>query len=279
MACLYQRKSRSGRTQGKNKEVYYIWTCRNKSEKGIEVCNARNIPEKVLKKVCAEVLGIEQFDEQVFSDKVEQIIPLEGDILRFKFKGGSEVEKEWTSTARKDYWTPEVRRAWSERNRRKESSIFNGRFTEFTGFVICGRCRANYRRQSVTYSNGTVGRKWHCSSLAEDCKPGQKRNSIDEDTLKAMVAEVLDIPEFDEPTMDDLLIRISIIDTEVTFHFKDGHTETRLYRIPKKRGYVQSEEQKRKQAEYKKKWWEEKKRGKESNNNSSDNHEIQSDTD
>ena len=270
---------RSGKTQSKNKEVYYIWTCRNKSEKGIEVCNARNIPEKVLKKVCAEVLGIDEFDEQVFIDKVEQVIPFEDDILRFKFKDGSEDEKKWTSTARKDYWTPEVRRAWSERNRRKESSIFNGRFTEFTGFVICGRCGANYRRQSVTYSDGTVGRKWHCSSLAEDCKPDQKRNSIDEDTLKNMVAEVLGIPEFDEPTMDEQLTRISTIDTEVTFHFKDGHTETKMYTIPKKRGYVQSEEQKRRQAEYKKKWWEEKKRGKESNNNSSDNHEIQSDTD
>ena len=270
---------RSGKTQSKNKEVYYIWTCRNKSEKGIEVCNARNIPEKVLKKVCAEVLGIDEFDEQVFIDKVEQVIPFEDDILRFKFKDGSEDEKKWTSTARKDYWTPEVRRAWSERNRRKESSIFNGRFTEFTGFVICGRCGANYRRQSVTYSDGTVGRKWHCTSLAEDCKPDQKRNSIDEDTLKNMVAEVLGIPELDEPTMDEQLTRISTIDTELTFHFKDGHTETKMYTIPKKRGYVQSEEQKRRQAEYKKKWWEEKKRGKESNNNSSDNHEIQSDTD
>ena len=94
-----------------------------------------------------------------------------------------------------------------------------------------------------------------------------------------MVAEVLGIPEFDEPTMDEQLTRISIIYTEVTFHFKDGHTETKMYTIPKKRGYVQSEEQKRRQAEYKKKWWEEKKHGKESNNNSSDNHEIQSDTD
>ncbi|HAP5219313.1 TPA: recombinase family protein [Enterococcus faecalis] len=265
---------RSGKSQGKNREVYYIWTCRNKSEKGIKVCDARNIPEKALKKTCAEVLGLEEFDEKVFTDKVEQVIPLEGDILRFKFKDGSEVEKKWTSTARKDYWTPEVRRAWSERNKRKESSIFNGRFTEFTGFVICGRCGVNYRRQSVTYADGTVGRKWHCSSLAEDCKPGQKRNSIDEEWLKSTVAEVLGIPEFDEPTMDKHLTRISIIDTEVTFHFKDGHIEVRAYKIPKKKSYAQSAEVRAKQSKARKKWWEEKKRGKESNNDTSDNHEV-----
>lgn len=82
-----------------------------------------------------------------------------------------------------------------------------------------------------------------------------------------MVAEVLDITEFDEATMDEKLERISIIDTEVTFHFKDGHNEIRTFVVPKKKGYVQSEEQKRNQAEYKKKWWEEKKRGKESNDN------------
>lgn len=270
---------RSGKKHPKGKPTYYIWTCRNKSENGVKVCDARNIPEKLLKKACAEVLGLEVFDDQVFTEKVELLIPLEGDILRFKFKNGTEVDKQRTGNLRKDYWTPEVRRAWSERNKRKESSIFNGRFTEFTGFVICGRCGANYRRQSVTYADGTVSRKWHCSNFASDCKPGGKRNSIEEEMLKTMVAEVLGIPEFDEPTMDEKLERISIIDTDVTFHFKDGHDEVKTFKVPKKKGYVQSEEQKRNQAAYKKKWWEEKKRGEESNNDTSNNHKIQSDTD
>ena len=252
---------RSGKSQGKDKDTYYIWICRNKSEKGIMVCDSKNIPEKTLQKVCAEVLGLDEFDEQIFTEKVDQIIPLEGDILRFKFNDGSEVEKSWVSTARKDYWTPEVRRAWSERNKRKESSIFNGRFTEFTGFVVCGRCGANYRRQSVTYSDGKVARKWSCSNAVSECKPERRRNSIDEEKLKVMVAEVLNISEFDEAIMDSQLTRISVIDAEVTFHFKDGHTEVRMYTIPKKRGFIHSEEQKRNQSIYMKKWWKEKNRG------------------
>lgn len=252
---------RSGKSQGKDKDTYYIWRCRNKSEKGIKVCDSKNIPEKTLQKVCAEVLGLDEFDEQIFTEKVDQIIPLDGDILRFKFNDGSEVEKSWVSTARKDYWTPEVRRAWSERNKRKESSIFNGRFTEFTGFVVCGRCGANYRRQSVTYSDGEVARKWSCSNAVSECKTERRRNSIDEEKLKAMVAEVLSISEFDEAMMDLQLTRISIIDAEVTFHFKDGHTEVRMYTIPKKRGFIHSEEQKRNQSIYMKKWWKEKNRG------------------
>lgn len=270
---------RSGMKQLKGKPTYYIWTCRNKSENGVKACDARNIPEKLLKKACAEVLGLEEFEEEVFTDKVELLTPLEGDILRIKMKDSTTVDKQWTGNLRKHYWTPEVRRAWSERNKRKESSIFNGRFTEFTGFVICGRCGANYRRQSVTYADGTVSRKWHCSNFASECKPGERRNSIEEDILKAMVAEVLHIPAFDEPTMDEHLTRISIIDTEVTFHFKDGHTEVRAYEIPKKKSYAQSDEVRAKQSKARKKWWEEKKCGKESNNDTSNNHEVQSDTD
>lgn len=50
-----------------------------------------------------------------------------------------------------------------------------------------------------------------------------------------MVAEILGIPTFNEPTMDEKLSRISIIDTEVTFHFKDGHDEVRTFEIPKRR--------------------------------------------
>lgn len=266
---------RSGKRQGKNKEVYYVWTCRNKNELGTKVCDARSIPEKSLYKVSAEVLGLSDFDEEIFSKKIEEITALEDDMLRFKFYSGKTVEVKWTSTARKDYWTPEVRRAWSERNKRKESRTWNGRTTEFTGFVICGRCGANYRRQSVTSkSDGTVRRKWHCSNSATACNDGKSRNCIYEDDLKQMVAEVLGIPKFDEPAMDEELSRISIIDTEVTFHFKDGHDEVRTFSIPKKKGRFFSEEERAKRREIMKKRWEEKRRGKESNNDTSNNHEV-----
>lgn len=264
---------RSGKRQGKNKERYHIWTCRNKSEKGVKVCNARNIPESALKKYATEVLGLEVFDEQIFIDLIEEIVASEGNMLQFKFYGGKEVEVKWTSTARKDYWTPEVRRAWSERNKRKESRTWNGRTTEFTGFVVCGRCGANYRRQSVTSkTDGTIRRKWHCSNSAVSCNEGKSRNCIYEENLKVMVAKILGIPTFNEPTMDEKLSRISIIDTEVTFHFKDGHDEVRTFEIPKKKARTFSEEERARRRLVMKKRWEEKNRGKESNNDTGNNH-------
>ena len=50
---------RSGKRQRKNPdEVYYIWICRTKSEKGAKSCPAKAIPEKALKNACAEVPGV-----------------------------------------------------------------------------------------------------------------------------------------------------------------------------------------------------------------------------
>ena len=58
---------RSGKRQRKNPdETYYIWICRTKSEKGAKYCSAKSIPEKVLKAVCAEVLGTDEFGRDLF---------------------------------------------------------------------------------------------------------------------------------------------------------------------------------------------------------------------
>ena len=48
---------RSGKRQRKDaNEVYYIWTCQTKDRKGVSECGAKNIPEKILQKVCEVLL-------------------------------------------------------------------------------------------------------------------------------------------------------------------------------------------------------------------------------
>jgi DNA invertase Pin-like site-specific DNA recombinase len=55
---------RSGKRQRKkSSQVYYIWTCQTKDRKGVSACGAKNIPERILQKVCAQVLGLEEFDK------------------------------------------------------------------------------------------------------------------------------------------------------------------------------------------------------------------------
>src|SRR5699024_1299389 len=80
---------RSGKRQRKNPdEVYYIWICRTKSEKGAKSCPAKAIPEKALKNACAEVLGTAEFDDAVFSAQIEQLYVVGDDTLEFHFYDG-----------------------------------------------------------------------------------------------------------------------------------------------------------------------------------------------
>lgn len=106
---------RSGKRQRKDSnEVYYVWTCRTKDSKGVSECHAKDVPEKMLQKYSAEVLCLEEFDEDVFSDEVEKIVVNGEDELIFHFYDGQIVAQKWKSTARTDCWSEERRKEWGE---------------------------------------------------------------------------------------------------------------------------------------------------------------------
>lgn len=102
---------RSARKRGS----YVIWTCGSKKGRG-ESCGARDIPEKLLKSVCADVLGTEEFDDTVFSERIEQVIIIGKDTMEFHFYGGKVKSVKWKSDAKKVMWTPERKALWSEYN-------------------------------------------------------------------------------------------------------------------------------------------------------------------
>lgn len=83
-------------------EVYYIWICQTKSQKGVSACPSKNIPEKMLQNTAAEVLGLDEFDEDVFSQQIEEVIVIGDDTLTFRFYDGHEVTTKWQSTAKID---------------------------------------------------------------------------------------------------------------------------------------------------------------------------------
>lgn len=152
---------RSGKRQRKNAdEVYYIWICLTKSQKGNKFCDAKSIPEIHLKKVCAEVLGIEEFDENIFTEQIERIIAVGDATLEFQFYDGRTVSKTWKSTAKTDWWTAERRKAWGELHKHKDTNPNRKRASEFTGFIKCGKCGANYRSQKRKCVNGAEIRSW-----------------------------------------------------------------------------------------------------------------------
>lgn len=266
---------RSGKRQRKDpNEVYYIWICRTKSEKGAKFCDAKSIPENKLKAVCAEALGLNEFDETQFSERVQQITVIGDDTLEFSFTDGLVLQKKWKSTAKTDWWTVERRNAWGELHKHKATNPNRRRFYEFTGFIKCGQCGENFRCQGTTLKNGTQVRTWHCGRTCGNI-------TVRDEILKDMVCDVLKLDEFSEERMDTELEKITVDGQMITFQFQDGHTESLEYVKPKKKGTKHTEEFKAYMRELMKaKWKERKMHGtKESNNHPSDNKPLHSDTD
>lgn len=241
---------RSGRRQGRENKVYYIWTCQTKSQKGASTCPSKNIPEEKLKEITAKVMGIDAFDEAAFLETVDVITVIGEETLEYHFCDGRTKTVKWKSTAKTDWWTDERRSEWGERHRGRDDNPNRRVNNDLTGFIKCGRCGANYRGQSHTYADGRKERTWNCSAPTGSCE----KSSIKESQMKALIADVLGIDGFDAAAMDEKLDHASIIDHTVTFHFKDGHTASREY-ISKKIGHKHSDEHKAHMSEVMKSVW------------------------
>ena len=55
------------------------------------------------------VLGISEFDADIFEDKINKITVPEANHLIYHFKGGHTIEMVWKDRSRSESWTPEKR--------------------------------------------------------------------------------------------------------------------------------------------------------------------------
>lgn len=85
------------------------WLCRTFNQKGKTHCDAKQIPEEILKRVSAEAMGLPEFDEAAFAAKVEEIQVPENGVLVFVFYDGHTVTKTWDNPSRRHSWNPENR--------------------------------------------------------------------------------------------------------------------------------------------------------------------------
>jgi DNA invertase Pin-like site-specific DNA recombinase len=94
--------------------------CYNKKQGFPHKCDTVEIHESILEKVTAEVLGIPEFDADIFEKQIKQISVPSKHTLAFHFHNGKTVTREWQSTASKDCWTPERRAEQAKRMRGRE---------------------------------------------------------------------------------------------------------------------------------------------------------------
>lgn len=196
------------------------WICGSRKKKKVgDGCPVKGaMSEVALKKCCAEVLGLEEFDEIVFAEKIEHLEVPEKGYLTFFMRDGSVFTRECRNTGHQDCWTKEHRAVASE-YRLKHSSERAGS-TCFTGKIKCGFCGMNYQR--ATQSNaGKKTRYWRCPSKGEPDKKGLR-----EDHLRELCAEVLHIDTFDEAAFTQAIDHITVSpDAVLEFQFNDGHAE------------------------------------------------------
>ena len=95
--CSFQRSSRKNRngTDGR----YVVWICAT-SRKG-DKCEAKTLPEIALKKTCCEVLGLDVFSEDVFTEQIDHIDAIGSDQLDFHFRDGHIEERTYAHEKRK----------------------------------------------------------------------------------------------------------------------------------------------------------------------------------
>lgn len=98
--------------------------------------------------------------------------------------------------------------------------------SEFTTKIRCPFCGQAYKR--VT-SNGTVG--WNCSTYQDKGKRYCHGKKIPEAVLKALVADVLELPCYEAPEMEAQIDHIEVpADNHLAFFLKNGRIEERIWK-------------------------------------------------
>lgn len=98
---------------------HHSWNCTNYLMEGKAVCPGLQIREDVLQQAAAKALGLSQYDEAVFRDRINSVKARADHILEFFFKDGHSVEIEWKPRSRSESWTPEMKAVAAERTRKQ----------------------------------------------------------------------------------------------------------------------------------------------------------------
>lgn len=73
-----------------------FWVCGSTKSKG-STCTSKMLPENLLKSICTDVLGLSEFDEKEFTEKVIQIAVPEHHKLIFHMTDGEIIHKNWSN--------------------------------------------------------------------------------------------------------------------------------------------------------------------------------------
>lgn len=194
-----------------------FWCCGSRKKKGGRCEVGGSINHEKLKKACAEVLSIDEFDDEIFLREVDHIDVPKRYVLEFHMADGRVITKDCPNTGHKDCWTAEYRAKTSEK--RKKNGTNPKGATCFTSKIKCAECSNNYRRQ--TRKRCGTGEKYYLYACATTT--ACSNNSIHETDLKRLSAEALGLAEFDAAVFTERIDHVEIAPGgHITFFFKDS---------------------------------------------------------
>lgn len=252
--CPYCGVSYMHEHRTKNGNYQEFWVCGSRKKKKVgEGCPVGGtISHKSLIRACTEILGLEEFDEEVFLEKVEYMNVPERYVLEFHMRDGRVIRKDCPNTGHKDCWTAEYR-AKASKERRSNPRAKNT--TALTGKIKCGDCGGNYSHalQPVSWSKTEKVCYWRCrGGTARGCKCIGLR----EEWLQEQITEILKLAEYSEDAVKKRIDFIRVHDVDmIDFHLKDGDMITVKYMPPKSHKPHYTEESRKKRSESLKAAW------------------------
>lgn len=106
------------------------WGCATYVSEGKDACHSKQIPEYILMSKASEALGINYFSEDVFKEKIRQIVVPEHGKLIFVFHDGNKTALKWHHKSRSESWSEEKRqkarnKALERMNKNADGKIHN----------------------------------------------------------------------------------------------------------------------------------------------------------
>lgn len=114
--------------QRKTTHAGIVWICSTYNRKGKKHCASKAVPELLLIAATTQVLGLVQFDPEVFEKRIDHIEVLPDNLLRYVFIDGTMETFQWKDRSRSESWTTEMRAAVGKktRERNEERRASNG---------------------------------------------------------------------------------------------------------------------------------------------------------
>ena len=214
------------------------WACKKPGGK----CPTPGLLEQEIREMFCQVTGSDEYDADEFERTVEHIDVDLDDSVHFHFKDGTKETVQFK------------RRKRSPLKAKREEAV------AMKEKVFCEKCGSKYvfmSQKSEKEGGGRIG-YWRCKHKSDCGIP-----SLRDDDLKNVIAEVMELPTYDEEAFLKKIKGISVRDSSICITFVNGKETVREWNPPSHKGSKWTEERKRQAREsgvYKRQWTEERRR-------------------